>query len=107
MATVLVTVGSTRFDALVDAALQDDFLDAVRTLGAGARLIVQHGQSAVRAPASAAPATIHGVPCTRATVRGLEVDWCAYVPDLGVLLAHADLVVTHAGTSRPSPLSAS
>ncbi|KAI3622861.1 ALG13 [Malassezia furfur] len=97
--TVLVTVGSTRFDALVHAALSDAFVDAVRDVGgADARVIVQYGQSAV--PPSAwptEPRSIEGIVWERAVVGGVEVLRGAYVPELRPWLAQADVVVTHAG----------
>ncbi|WFC96814.1 hypothetical protein MBRA1_003477 [Malassezia brasiliensis] len=96
--TVLVTVGSTRFDALVHAALRDDFLDAVRDVGgADTRVVVQYGQSAVSPPWRTEPVRSAGVAWERAAVRGVEVLLGAYVPELRPWLAQADLVVTHAG----------
>mgnify|MGYP002716273738 CR=1 FL=1 len=106
--TVLVTVGSTRFDALVHAALSDAFVDAVRDVGgADARVIVQYGQSAV--PPSAwptEPRSIEGIVWERAVVGGVEVLRGAYVPELRPWLAQADVVICRAGAVTVSELCA-
>lgn len=97
MHTVLVTVGSTRFDALVHAALAPPFLDAVHFLRPGSRVYVQYGTSALTLPPAYDVCSVQDTPATRFVVGRTEVWAFAYVPDLPALLNTIDIVVTHAG----------
>jgi beta-1,4-N-acetylglucosaminyltransferase len=90
--TAFVTVGTTRFDALV-AAVNDPAFEAA-LLGRGyTRLVVQAGAGATRAPDRLLPPGVtDGV-----TKAGLTVSWFDYAPSLAALFEAADLVVSHAG----------
>jgi beta-1,4-N-acetylglucosaminyltransferase len=85
----LVTVGTTRFDALVAAADSPAFAAALAAAGFAA-LVVQAGASPPprRLVPSGAAATLPS---------GLRVEWFDYAPSLAPHLAAADLVVSHAG----------
>eukprot|EP00667_Euglena_gracilis_P011964 EG_transcript_12253 len=82
---VLITVGSTKFDALIQAADCSDFLAAIRQLGFR-KLKVQHGAT-----------TLHLRSLTPGEVHGVEVECFAYDPDVPRMIATAGLVISHAG----------
>ncbi|WFD30599.1 hypothetical protein MSPP1_001620 [Malassezia sp. CBS 17886] len=98
--TVLVSVGSTRYDALVHAVLRDEFLRSLRGGdGAGAvRVVVQHGAGAAPRVAGARTRVLHGTECVHGTAGGgVEVYAFAYTAALPAFLAEADIVVAHGG----------
>lgn len=79
---VLVTVGTTRFDALIDAILSPPFLHTASAVGVE-RLTVQHGHS----------------PITGASVSGgPQVDCLPFIPDIDQVIAKADIVIGHCGS---------
>lgn len=98
--TVLVTVGSTRFDALADAALAAPFVRAVHeAVGAGAVLGVQYGHSAVAVPPDAQACTMHGADghAYAAADGSVTVFLFRYAPSLAAWVRAAALVVSHGG----------
>ena len=88
-----VTVGTTKFDALVDAVDDPGFEAALLTRDY-TRLAVQAGAGASsRPPARMLPnGTASGV-----TSRGLHVAWFDYEPSLAARFQAASLVISHAG----------
>lgn len=80
-----VTVGSTRFDALIIALFSPATLSTLRSLGV-THLTAQHGGSAL--PAGYASA------CVEAEI---SVSTFAYAADISPYMRSADLVVSHAG----------
>lgn len=101
--TVLVTVGSTRFDALVDAACCADVRGALTAYGACPILALQYGAGRAPFEDAGTPYVWHGTPCFAYEVDGVTVLTFAYTPHLSTLLHACDLVVTHGGTSDDSP----
>ena len=89
--TVLVTVGTTRFDALVRTVDQVAVADALVARGYS-RLVIQVGASAYR-PHRLLP------PNSRSSrmPNGLHVEWFEYAPSLAPLLEASQLVISHAG----------
>jgi beta-1,4-N-acetylglucosaminyltransferase len=80
---VFVTVGTTQFDALVEALLRPSALEALAKLGFR-QLRVQHGRGAPpRAPAD---------------TRGIAIDAYAFKPSLAEDMDEAELVISHAGS---------
>ncbi|PKI84253.1 Tuberous sclerosis 2-like protein [Malassezia vespertilionis] len=100
---VLVTVGSTRFDALVDAVTGKKCLDAIGALNANAdctgtpTLFLQYGRSPLSIPAHATPCTYFATDALRYSVCGVEVVAFTYTPTLRAFLEDAYAVVSHAG----------
>ncbi|GAA5844510.1 hypothetical protein JCM9279_006328 [Rhodotorula babjevae] len=101
--TAVLTVGSTRFDPLVAAALSASSLAALSSLGV-TRLLAQVGNSAL-------PQGWGEGACARA--GGLTVEVVRFLGDLEDKVGEADLVVSHAGAGsilsflRPLPSSTS
>jgi len=86
---VLVTVGSTKFDALVEAALSQPVLDALTVKGY-TDLVVQCGNSQVDGfSPEAVERNVHG--------HGLNIDMWKFKPNLDEEYDAADLVIGHAG----------
>jgi len=86
--TAIVTVGSTKFDALIRAVDTVEFLSALRQLGIQ-KLKVQRG-AGQHIPANLGSAT-------QPTLDGLEVEVVEYTVDLPSQLQQAALVISHAG----------
>lgn len=84
--TVFVTVGSTRFDALITAITNATCVNALATAGVHS-LIIQHGAGS--APDAAASAL-----CAS---RGITLSSFTYESDISARLSSAWLVVSHAG----------
>lgn len=98
--TVLVTVGSTRFDALAEAALAAPFMRAVHeAVGTGAVVGVQYGHSAVAVPSTAQACTMHGAQghAYPAAEGAITVFLFRYAPSLAPWIRAASLVVAHGG----------
>ncbi|KAG5455566.1 MAG: hypothetical protein BJ554DRAFT_4982 [Olpidium bornovanus] len=91
--TVFVTVGSTRFDALLEALAGAGVLRALAARGFR-RLLVQHGASRA---GYAALREAAGLPAVPSGAPPLSVDGYDYKPSLREDMASADLVVSHAG----------
>lgn len=79
-----VTVGSTRFDDLIDAATSEDFLTRLSASGYN-RLVVQYGNSKLRQQ------------FRDGTSHGVEVTAWPFKPNLSEEYLAADLVISHAG----------
>jgi len=79
-----VTVGSTKFDDLIDAIASEDFLTRLFA-GGYTRLVVQYGNSKLRQKFQTE------------TSYGVEVVAWPFKPDLGEEYLAADLVISHAG----------
>lgn len=91
---MLVTVGTTRFDALVAAADSPEFAAALAAAGFTS-LVLQAGTSSGYRPHRLVPP---GAPDRAATLpSGLRVRWFEYAPSLAEELAAAAAVVCHAG----------
>lgn len=96
-AYALVTVGSTKFTALVEAVVQPQLCAALREHFGLKKLYVQYGTAAFSMPAGAtALPTEEGAPQQWAC-GGLCVEVFPYRPHLDALIRTAMLVVTHAG----------
>ena len=88
-----VTVGSTKFDGLIDIIVSEYFLTTLSTSGY-TRLVVQYGNSKVRQP------------FCNGTSHGVEVITWPFKPSLREEYLAADLVISHAGLrSNPRPVS--
>ncbi|GAA95177.1 glycosyltransferase family 1 protein [Mixia osmundae IAM 14324] len=81
--TALLTVGSTQFAALAEAALSPDVLHALRSLGYDT-FIVQKGDSILSRPTP--------------TVAGLQIDVHDYMDSLDDRMQSCQLVISHAGS---------
>lgn len=82
---VFVTVGSTRFDALITALFSGSFIAQLRAVGVRS-LVVQHGASPVDPEAASL--------CDR---HGIALETFAYEPAIGQRMRAADIIVSHAG----------
>ena len=79
-----VTVGSTKFDDLIDVIASEDFL--ARLFASGyTRLVVQYGNSKLRRP------------FRTESSQGVEVTIWPFRPNLSEEYLAADLVISHAG----------
>ena len=90
------TVGSTKFDALVQAVLSQPVLTALHLQGYTA-LVVQCGNSKVDVGSSSA--TITG-DITSLQKDGLDIEIWKFKPSLQTEYDRADLVISHAGACR-------
>lgn len=79
-----VTVGSTKFDDLIDVVASEDFLAKLSANGY-TRLVVQYGNSKLRQP------------FRNETSHGVEVTAWPFKPNLSEEYLAADLVISHAG----------
>lgn len=96
--TVLITVGSTRFDALINAALSPATLNALRACwGPGACMYLQYGQSPVSWPVDAVTHIHMGVNGHAFSMEGVNVFAFAYAPHLRTWIEAASLVLSHGG----------
>lgn len=91
---VFVTVGSTKFDSLVQAVLSDDVLHAFNEKGY-TDIVVQCGNSQFD-PCSGLTTDQSGWTLER---DGVRVDMWKFKPSLEEEYNKADLVVSHAGPS--------
>ena len=99
--TILVTVGSTRFDALVYKALSESFLACVcRALGPQAEVWIQYGHSACALPSGAKKGTLRNTEGVWIDTQGQAKTFAfAFTPKLRSWIDHAGLVISHGGTS--------
>ncbi|KIM87027.1 glycosyltransferase family 1 protein [Piloderma croceum F 1598] len=88
------TVGSTKFDALVQAVLSKPVLTALRLQGY-TTLVVQSGNSVVDAGAST---TTNAEDMTKVQKDGVEIEIWKFKPSLETEYDRADLVISHAGS---------
>ncbi|KAJ1448338.1 glycosyl transferase [Pelagophyceae sp. CCMP2097] len=96
---VLVTVGTTRFDALVRAAAAPDVEAALVARGYTA-LRIQVGRGAAPAswgPEAAADDADAAAGADGAATPGFRRSWFRFTPDLATEIVQAALVVSHAG----------
>jgi len=84
-----VTVGSTKFDDLIDTVVSEDFLARLSASGY-TRLVVQYGNSQLRQP------------FRNETSHDIEVIAWPFKPNLSEEYLAADLVISHAGLSEAS-----
>lgn len=98
--SILVTVGSTRFDSLVDKVLSTPFLQSVfKLLGPQAYVLIQYGHSAVQIPKNAVHGSIQGTDGVEIHAYGqLRVFLFAFTSDLRALMESVGLVISHCGT---------
>ncbi len=83
---VFVTVGTTRFDALIAAMLEPGTLDALVGIGTSL-LVLQHGHG---------PAPTDG-DRARCRARGVTLECFAFEPNIAQRIRDAGLVVSHGG----------
>ena len=88
----LLTVGSTEFRPLVDAALSQPVLDALRAYGC-TRFIVQYGK---QERPSVGNANAIGSASSSSQLQ-LQVELHAFMGDIEEKMVEADLVLCHAG----------
>lgn len=94
--TVLVTVGTTRFDALTRAVDSLEFVQTLESKGYS-RLILQIGSSE-HPPSLICPGAAgkdrgeYTLPQT-----GFRVEWFRYTPSLNAIMKDCSLVISHAG----------
>jgi len=88
---VLVTVGTTHFDALISAVDQPSVADVLAARGY-TKLIIQAGSGQYQ-PHRIFPPNLKHVQLP----NGLQAEWLEYTPSLAPLLASAELVISHAG----------
>jgi len=89
---VFVTVGSTKFDALVESVLSEDVMQRLRAKGFD-RIVVQTGNSLV--PREIVLQDEDGV--FRGEAFGLQLQTWAFKPSLKEEYESAELVIGHAG----------
>lgn len=89
--TVFVTVGTTNFDDLIQAA---DSLSVSRVLSDKGfdRLVMQVGAGKHKPQCIVPPGQLRGV-----LADGLVVEWFDFAPDLSEYISSASLVISHAG----------
>lgn len=88
---VFVTVGSTRFDALVQAAISEQVLDALHKKGYK-RIVIQRGNSDFGREVGS-----NGQDLVVFEKNGLEVETWKFKASIQSEVQGADLVVSHAG----------
>lgn len=86
---VFVTVGSTKFDALVQATVSEPVLTALQTKGF-VRIVLQRGNSELDFGAS----TQHSLTIKKA---GVDIEVWKFKPSIQDDIKQADLVISHAG----------
>ncbi|KAF9124237.1 N-acetylglucosaminyldiphosphodolichol N-acetylglucosaminyltransferase catalytic subunit alg13 [Mortierella sp. 14UC] len=86
--SVLVTVGSTRFDKLVAAACSSSLQQLLTSLGYS-QLTIQHGKSPISSTTSIPDST---------SESSLQVTSYPYKPSLHEDMEKADLIISHAGS---------
>jgi beta-1,4-N-acetylglucosaminyltransferase len=87
---VFVTVGSTRFDALVEASISEPVLCTLRDSGYN-RLILQRGNSVIESE------EFNRESCTIQR-HGVDIEIWRFKPSIQCECEKADLVISHAGS---------
>ena len=102
--TLLVTVGSTLFPNLTFSILTTESLDSLSSHVSALRIQIGKGDIPVDL---ASQIVVTGSPAggMRGTYGDMEVDVLRYTDDFEGLVSSVDLVVSHAGTSSPSPVA--
>jgi beta-1,4-N-acetylglucosaminyltransferase len=90
--SVLVTVGSTGFDLLVQAVISNAFLDAIHSKGF-THLTVQCGNSTVGPEAAMNDANYHSFHS-----QGIGIELWKYKPSIRAEMQKSDIIISHAGT---------
>ena len=93
--SAFVTVGSTKFDALIQKVLQEDLLETFRVAGF-THLVVQCGESALD------PLWVLTGSELVKDANGLRVEIWKFRPSIDKEMAAADLIISHAGKWRSS-----
>ncbi|KAI9346199.1 glycosyl transferase [Obelidium mucronatum] len=104
--TLFVTVGTTRFDALIEQVSNNSFLKTLSLEAGFDTLWIQHGNSPFALPQhTSSTTTLHdttgNTTCFsfgESTNKTLAVTWFPFTSSLAPFLKHADLVISHAGT---------
>jgi beta-1,4-N-acetylglucosaminyltransferase len=86
---VFVTVGSTRFDALVEAAISEPVLSTLRDTGYG-RIVLQRGNSIIESE------EFNRESCTIQR-HGVDIEIWRFKSSIQAECEQADLVISHAG----------
>ena len=86
-----VTVGSTRFDTLVQAVFTEDVLSSLYRKGY-TRLVVQCGNSTFELASTIKNGNTH-----KMNRAGVDIEFWSYKPSLQEDYEKADLVISHAG----------
>ena len=94
--SAFVTVGSTQFDALVDAVLGSDVIEVLQE-HEFTRLVVQAGKSSIHVENASVSISNDGIEIWRVNIRGLDAEIWQFKPNLELDLRSADLVICHAG----------
>lgn len=89
-----ITVGSTKFDALVQAAESEEILNALRNKGY-TNVIIQCGNSAFKLGNNLAREQTRYV-----ELHGVELEIWRFKPTLQDAFEGADLIISHAGADR-------
>ncbi|KZP20744.1 glycosyltransferase family 1 protein [Athelia psychrophila] len=87
-----VTVGSTKFDALINSTLSEPVLNALRSKGFTS-LVVQSGNSPVDVSGGTTADSV-----TRLQKSGLDIEIWKFKPSLEPEYERADLIISHAGS---------
>ncbi|GLI61930.1 hypothetical protein VaNZ11_004456 [Volvox africanus] len=89
--SVFVTVGTTKFEALVERVDSLDLLRALRDKGYK-KIIIQKGNGKY------CPGVIVPKGQTKATTEGVEIEYFEYSSSLASYISSAALVISHAGS---------
>ncbi|PFH52445.1 glycosyltransferase family 1 protein [Amanita thiersii Skay4041] len=89
---VFVTVGSTKFDTLIETVLSEPFIEALHAKEF-TRLVVQCGDSSC-----SHTATLDHGSLTLLNIGEVEIEIWKYKPNLEEEYKRADLVISHAGS---------
>ena len=95
--TVLVTVGTTRFDALTRAVDSVEFIDILESKGYS-KLIIQIGSSE-HTPRLVCPGSQEEIDRGEYTSphTGFRVEWFRYTPSLKIIISNCSLIISNAG----------
>jgi len=94
---VFLTVGSTRFDALIVSAFTERFLSSLRKKGYTA-LVIQCGNSAFEVSSK-----IQNGETQKLSRAGVDIEFWKFKPSLQEDYEKADLVISHAGRPHRCP----
>lgn len=99
-----VTVGSTQFDALVDAVLGYDVIQVLQEHGF-TRLVVQAGKSPIQVESAAISISNDGIEIRKVNISGFDAEIWQFKPSLELDFRGADLVICHAGAALPETIT--
>ena len=91
-----VTVGSTQFDALVDAVLGSEVIQVLQEYKF-TRLVIQAGKSSIHFESATVSISNNGTEMWEVNVKGLDAEIWRFKPSLETDFRSADLVICHAG----------